>query len=238
MTKVDRTTQGFEVSLPQVYHSGHVVNVVVQADHNGFTVHDNGYASMLLSSIGIALNTRLIATFKAQIESYGCELNGMRVTNSCNSIDQIAITMTLVGCASRLIADHPLKVERQPIYDFKSHLLGKVLDAVGDKRVRTNEEVRGHLGSRYRISTVVLDKAQAKPIAFVEPIADRDAVPRRFKEFYDIKLNPDYSVVDRIVVYDEQNPMSSGDALLLQEVSNLVRFADAPNRFVAWSTVQ
>ena len=238
LTRVERTNQGFEVCLPQIYHTGNNVAVVVHSERGGFYVHDNGYAAMLLSNSGVNVSSRMVKAFKPLVESYGCDYQNMRVSRFCEEISQLGVVLTLVGCASRLIADHALKVEKPPIFDFKSSLLGKVVDAVGSSRIRTNEDVVGHLGSHYRVSTVVLDKREARPIAFIEPITDRDAVSRRFKEFYDIMLNPSYSEIERVAVYDETAPISSGDALLIQEVSNLVRFTDAPTRFKAWETVQ
>jgi hypothetical protein len=80
-----------------------------------------------------------------------------------------------------------------------------------------------------------LDRNKTRPIAFVEPIADRESVPRRFKEFYDLARTDEYAAVERIAVYDDANPIPSGDALLMQEVGNLVRFRDARTRFELWS---
>ena len=238
LTKVERTNQGLEVCLPQIYHTGNNVAVVVHPERDGFYVHDNGYAAMLLSNSGVKINSRMANSFLPLVESYGCIFQDMRVSRFCEKLEQLGVVLTLVGCASRLIADHALKVEKRPVFDFKSSLLGKVVAAVGTSRIRTNEDVTGHLGSHYRVSTVVLDRREAKPIAFVEPITDRDAVSRRFKEFYDIKMNPSYAEIERVAVYDDSSPISSGDALLIQEVGNLVRFADAPVRFSAWGTVQ
>ena len=238
LTEVEQTNQSFEVTLPQIYHSGHSTVVVVSKEAEGFLIHDNSYAAMLLANAGIAAGKRLGDALRPQIITYGCELTDLRVWRRCESLDELGVAMTLVGCASRLIADQLLKADRPPLHDFKSSLLGRGLDVVGNKRVRTNEEFVGHLGSRYRVSTVVLDVQQTKPLAFVEPIADREAVARRFKEFYDLSLNPLYAAVERVAVYDEANPLPSGDALLLEEVGNLVRFSDTPRRFQAWATVQ
>lgn len=238
LVEVEHTNQGFEVSLSQMYHTGHVVVVVVRPEIDGFLIHDSSAAAMLLTSMGFAVGRRMSEGLRPQVAAYGCELNDLRVSKTCDSIEQLAVAMSLVGCASRLIADQALKADRPPLHDFKSSLLGKVVSIVGTSRVRTNEEFSGHLGSRYRVSAVVLDEAQKEPVAFVEPIADREAVARHFKEFYDLSLNPTYNGVARIAVYDDANPLPSGDALLLAEVGNLVRFADTTQRFRQWATVQ
>lgn len=84
----------------------------------------------------------------------------------------------------------------------------------------------------------MLDAAGKEPVAFVEPIADREAVARRFKQFYDLSMTPGLHAVERIAVYDEANPIPSGDALLIQEVGNLIRFSDTTQRFRTWQAIQ
>lgn len=238
LTQVERTNQGYEVTLPQIYHNGTSVVVVIAVQGDGYVIHDNGYAAMLLSSSGFHVGKRLADAVRHPVLSYGCDLEQMRVTKRCQSFEQVAIVATLVGCASRLIADQSLGVPQAPVVDFKSSVISRVVHAVGVERVRANEEVSGRLGSTYRVSTVVLDRDRSDPIAFIEPIADREAIPRRFKEFYDLSRTPGYQKIDRIAVYDDTKPLPSGDALLLQEVGSLVRFSDAANLFSTWSTIQ
>ncbi len=238
LTEVVKTNQGFEVTVPQIYHSGHSVTVIVSREIQGFIVHDNSYAAMLLAKMGVAAGKKLADALRPQVVAYGCDLDELRVFRRCESVEQLAISMTLVGCASRLIADQSLKADRPPLHDFKSSLLGKVVSIVGNRRVRTNEEVTGHLGSKYRVSAVVLDRDESKPVAFVEPVADRESVARRFKQFYDLSRTPSLEAIDRIAVYDEENPIPQSDALLLQEVGNIVRFSDTTQRLRAWATIQ
>ncbi len=238
LTDVEITNQGVEVTLPQLYHSGMSVVVVVCQERDGFMVHDNTYAAMLLANTGIAIGRKLSDALRPQIAAYGCELSDLRVSRKCADASDLGFAMTLVGCASRLIADQALKADKPPLHDFKSSLLGKVVEAVGSQRVRTNEEVSGHLGSKYRVSALILDQLLKRPVAFVEPIADREAIARRFKLFYDLKLTPDFADVERIAVYDEDNPIPVGDALLMQEVGNLIRFSDTSTRFRSWATIQ
>ena len=238
LTLVERTNQGFEVTLPQIYHDGTSVVVVIAIQSGGFIVHDNGYAAMLLSSSGFPVGKRLADAVRYPVQSYGCELDQMRVTKRCETLEQIAVSATLVGCASRLIADQSLGTPQVPLVDFKSSVVSRIVSAVGVDRVRANEEVSGRLGSTYRVSTVVLDNERSKPMAFIEPIGDREAIPRRFKEFYDLSKTPGYQGIDRVAVYDDAKPLPSGDALLLQEVGSLVRFSDASRLFDTWATVQ
>jgi len=214
------------------------VTVIVAPTQDGFVVHDNSLGAMALQATGTSRASILADEVTTGIAHYGCELNEFRVSRKCSSADEIALSAILVGCASRLVADQALKVGKMPMADFKSRLVGVVADIVGIKRIRTNEQIRGHLGSRYKVSTVVLDSKQARPMAFVEPVVDQKAIARRFKEFYDISLNESYSNVQRVSVLDDVHEIPKGDALLMQEVSTLLRFKDAPALFRQWTTLQ
>lgn len=238
LTDVNRTSQGFEVTLPQAYSSGNVVAVVIAPTSDGYIVHDNSYAAMLLERSGTSKALALAGEVSSAVEHYGCTLDRMRVLRTCTSLDEVGLSAVLVGCASRLVADQALRVDKLPMFDFKARLLGTVTEIVGSRRVRTNEQVTGHLGSRYKVSAVVLDAAEKRPLAFVEPIADQNAVPRRFKEFYDISRNPAYERVQRISVLDDTKGIPPGDVLLMQEVGTLVRFGDARRVFEPWATLQ
>lgn len=238
LTLIEATTQGFEVTLPQIYHNGDSVVVVISVENDGYTVHDNSYAAMLVSNAGLPVGKRLADTVRPQIQMYGCHLHEMRVSKRCERSDQVAVCAALVGGASRLIADHALVSTQAPLIDFRASVYGKVRSIVGGDRVRTNEEVSGSFGSTYRISNVVLDSAKSEPIAFVEPIPDRDSIPRRFKEFYDLSQTAMHKNIERIAIFDDEKPLPSGDALLLQQVGRLVRFSDAPALFQPWATLQ
>nr|WP_314447428.1 hypothetical protein [uncultured Sphingomonas sp.] len=238
LTEVVRTSQGYEVTLPQAYASGNVVAVVIAPVGKGFVVHDNSYAAMLLERTGTSKSLTLVSDVEAAVAHYGCKLEHMRVTRSCETIDEVALSAVLVGSASRLVADQALKADRLPVFDFKSRLLGRVTEIVGERRVRTNEQVTGHLGSKYKVSTVVLDPLERQPLAFVEPISDASAVARRFKEFYDISLNPAYQRVERVSVIDDERSIPAGDVLLMQEVGALVRYSDSSKLFQRWATLQ
>lgn len=238
LTEVTRTSQGFEISLPQAYATGNVVTVIVRSDAGGFLIHDNSHAAMLLSRSGTSRLSPLIVNVRDAVAHYGCEIEDMRVYRRCASLDEVALSAILVGCASRLVADQVLQVEKAPMFDFKSKLLGRVTDIVGDARVKTNRPVIGHLGSRYKIAATVLSADEKKPLAFVEPLSEPSAIARKFKEFYDISLNSDYATIERIAVLDDSKEFPSGDTLLMQEVSTLIRYSDTANLFAQWATVQ
>jgi hypothetical protein len=238
MTEIEQCNQGYEVTLPQAYASGHAVVVVATREGDGFLIHDNSYAAMLLDQSGTIRSPSLISAVSEGVRHYGCELDAMRVVRRCKTADEVALSAVLVGCASRLIADQSLKAERLPIFDFKQKLLGKVTEIVGSKRVRTNEQVIGHLGSKYKVAAVVLDSKASRPLAFVEGVNDQDAVARKFKEFYDIRANSSYDGIDLVAVIDDEKEIPPGDVLLMQEVGNIVRFRDAAVRFEAWNGLQ
>lgn len=237
LTEVCRTSQGLEVSLPQAYSTGNVVAVVIASVPDGYLIHDNAYAAMLVERTGSARTAALVAEVAEGVANYGCILESMRVSRHCKSLDEVALSAVLVGCASRLVADQVLRAEKLPMFDFKAKLLGAVTELVGARRVRTNEQVTGHLGSKYKVSTVVLDASEKRPVAFLEPIGDPKVVPRRFKEFYDISRNPAYGSVERVSVLDDSKGVPAGDILLMQEVGRLVRFGDVRKVFETWDVL-
>lgn len=237
-TEVNRTSQGFEVSLPQAYATGNIVTVIVSQVSDGFVVHDSSYAAMALQKSGTSRFSQMIEEVRKPLEHYGCELSDMRVTRRCTAADEVPLAMVLVGCASRLIADRALDSEKLPMFDFRAKLLGRVTDIFGSDRIRMNTAVEGHLGSRYKIAATVTARESAKPIAFVEPLSDPNSLPRKFKEFYDIGLNSAYVDVQCVTVIDDSKAFPAGDMLLMQEVSTLVRYSDSAALFAQWETVQ
>jgi hypothetical protein len=237
LTQIERTRDGYEITLPQAYHSGHAVVVSVRQEGDAYLVHDSSYAAMLLESLGVRASAKLETTLRSGIQSYGCETSGLRIYRRCESPADVPMAAVLVGCASRLVADQVLKADSPPVFDFKRKLLGRVIDTVGKKRVKENQDFAGHSGSTYRVAAVVLDKRHDKPIAFVEAVADHNAVARRFREFYDLKQNPALAGIDRVAVYDDSRAdINSSDVLLLQDVSNPVRFQDSATRFAQIGT--
>lgn len=238
MIDAARTNQGFEVTLPQIYHTGHAAVVVVAEVNDGFLIHDNSYAAMLVSQFGHNISENAHLFLAKAMESYGCSLDGMKVFRKCDTLEEVALSTVLVGCASRLVADQLLNAEKQPLFDFKSRVVTRVSEIVGERRIRTNHEVHGHLGAKYQMTAVVLDERESKPIAFLEPVNGRESIARKFKEFYDISKNEAYFGIDRVAIVNDEKAVSASDFLLLGEVSNPVRFSDASKRFAVWTTVQ
>jgi len=235
LSEVEVTSQGFELTLPQAYHTGNAVAVVIQAEANAFYIHDNGYAAMLLETLGVRTTPALQAHLHRSVEAYGCDLAGFRVFRRCAAWDDVAFAAVTVGCASRLIADHALKVDAPPVYDFRRALLGKVEESLGSGRIRENEEYTAQKGTSYKVTAVVLDARQSRPVAFLEPISRHQAVARKFREFYDFMMTPSLVDIERVAIYDDsQSEITAGDILLMQDVSNPVRFRDSTQRFQDW----
>lgn len=235
LSTVEVTSQGYELVLPQAYHTGNAVAVVVQNEATGFYVHDNGYAAMLLEGLGVRPTHALQSHLHSSVEAYGCDLAGFRVFRRCSDWAEVAFAAITVGCASRLIADHALRVDAPPVFDFKRALLGKVEESIGISRIRENQEYRADKGTSYKVTAVILDARESKPVAFLEPISRHQAVARKFREFYDFMLTPSLVDIERVAVYDDsQSEITSGDILLLQDVSNPVRFRDSGKRFHNW----
>lgn len=238
MTSAVQINQGWEVTLPQVYHTGHAATVVVAKSAFGFVIHDNAYAAMLVSQHGHNVSDLTRQFIESAMRSYGCELEGLQVVRKCAALSDVPLSAVLVGCASRLIADQLLSANKLPLFDFKSQVVTKASEVLGARRIRTNQEVHGHLGGSYQVSAVILDEREAKPLAFIEPVSSADSVGRCFKEFYDISRNPNYAGIERVAIFNDEKAISSHDFLLMQEVSNPVRFSDSAKRFAAWATVQ
>ncbi len=239
LSVVELTNQGFEVTLPQAYHTGNAVAVMVEREGDGFYIHDNGYAAMLLESLGVQTSPRLQFELKPLVSAYGCEVFGFRVYRRCTDRSDVAFAAVTVGCASRVIADHALAVDAPPVYDFKRALLGKVANTIGQGRLRENQEVTASKGNSYRVSAVILDRHRSRPVAFLEPVSSHQSVARKFREFYDFMHTPELTNIERVAIYDDtQAGITTGDVLLLQDVSNPVRSSDSDIRLRAWSTIQ
>lgn len=238
LSEVEVTGQGYELTLPQAYHTGNAVAVVIQPEAGGFYIHDNGYAAMLLEGLGIRATHALQAHLHRSVEAYGCDLAGFRVFRRCSDWDDVAFAAVTVGCASRLVADHALKADAAPLYDFKRALLGKVEESLGSARIRENQEYTAEKGTSYKVTAVVLDAHQSRPVAFIEPISRHQAVARKFREFYDFMMTPSLVGIERVAIYDDtQSEITAGDILLMQDVSNPVRFRDSRKRFQDWGAL-
>jgi hypothetical protein len=234
LVRVDTSSLGLEVQLPVLYPSGDCATVVVAPLENRFIVHDAGFATMALANYGVRLTSKMKARIADLSRHYGCEFSDDRMTRVVPA-DQLAIAVAVVANASRTIADQLLHVPTQPIVSFKQTVIERVRAYVGTARVRENEPVIGKSGTEYFVGAAVLDNELARPVAYVEAVRDMDGVNKRFREFYDISLVPDLRDMTRIVLYDDAANLRHGDLLVLQEVSNVVRFSDAEARFVPFT---
>jgi hypothetical protein len=203
-------------------------------------VHDAGFAAMMLANHAVRLTSKMKARIVELSRHYGCEFTNDRMSRVVPSaqISEVAVAITVVANASRTIADQLLHVPTQPIVSFKQTVIERVREYVGASRVRENEPVIGKSGTEYFIGAAVLDSRLSKPVAYVEAVRDIDGVNKRFREFSDISLVPDLRDMTRIVLYDDHANLRQGDLLVLQEVSNVVRFSDAKARFLPFAKLE
>lgn len=230
LVRVETSNLGFEVQLPVIYPNGDFVSVVVAPSGDRFNVHDAGFAAMTLANHAIRLTSKLKSKIVNLSRHYGCEFSDERMTRLA-TIDELPLAVAVVANASRTIADQILQVHTQPIFSFKQTVIERVRDFVGTSRVREDELVIGESGTEYHIGAAVLDRDRTRPVAYVEAVRDMEGVNKRFREFYDISLVPELSAMTRIVLYDDAADLRQGDLLVLQNVSNVVRFSDVEARF-------
>lgn len=221
------TNMGFDVSVPVMYPGGDLTTVTVSADGDGYLVHDSSSAMTFLASVGVRLAPDARRKLLAVVAKYGCEWSGERVIRRC-SRDQIPAAAAVVANASRAIADHALEVRRRAESDFREAVSEKIRAVVGS-RIRTNEEVRGRSGRTYRVHNVILDVAQRKALAYVEPVANRQAVPSHYTEFADLVATK--SERENICVYDDNADVRQEDLNLMTNVCTIIAFAQSDARF-------
>lgn len=229
LVKVEKSSLGYEVQLPVIYPNGDFVTVVVAPNGDRFDVHDAGFAAMTLANHAVRMTAKLRARIDNLSKHYGCEFANDRMTRFA-SADELPLAVAVVANASRTIADQLLQAHTQSVVSFRQTVIERVKEFVGKDRVRENELVVGNSGTEYHIGAAVLDRRHVRPVAFVEAVRDMDGVNKRFREFYDISLVPELSDMSRIVLYDDAADLRQGDLLVLQNVSNVVRFSDAEAR--------
>ena len=230
LVRVERSSLGLEVQLPVIYPNGDLVTVVVTEENGQTIVHDGGFAAMTLATAGVTITKKMNERIAALSKHYGCEFSNERMLKVAK-IDDLPLVVAVVANASRTIADQLLQSRANPLFSFRQDVIDRVKEYVGAKRVRENEAVTGKSGTQYSIGAVVLDSALRAPVAYVEAVKDLDGVNKRFREFYDISqllFNPE---PDRIILYDDKAHLRQGDLIILQDVSNVVRFSDAETRF-------
>lgn len=230
LVRVERTSLGLEVQLPVIYPNGDLVTVVVTEENGQTIVHDGGFAAMTLATAGVVITKKMKARIAALSNHYGCEFSNERMVKVAKR-DNLPLVVAVVANASRTIADQLLQSRANPLFNFRQEVIDRVKEYVGAKRVRENEAVIGKSGTQYSIGAVVLDGALRSPVAYVEAVKDLDGVNKRFREFYDISQLLFSPEPDRIILYDDKAHLRQGDLIILQDVSNVVRFSDAETRF-------
>ncbi len=223
------TNLGYEISMPVIHPTGQCVSVVVTVAGGDYVVHDAGFGAMYLTSAGVSMTKKLHKKLAGIAEMYGCEFISGRMSMTCTE-KQLAIAIALVANASKAVGDQVLEAKKKQIRDFKREVSAVLMSVAGAPRVRTGAEIVGDSGTTYEVNFVLLDRALREPVAYVEPVSDRDAVNSKFREFSDIKANENYSKIDRITVYDDRHEWRSGDIIILRRVSNTVPFGDLPTR--------
>jgi hypothetical protein len=230
LVRVERSNLGLEVQLPVIYPNGDLATVVVTEENGQTIVHDGGFAAMTLATAGIAITRKMHDRIIALSKHYGCEFSNERMIKTATA-DQLPLVVAVVANASRTIADQLLHTHAQPLFTFRQEVIDRVKEYVGANRVRENEAVVGKSGTQYNIGAVVLDSALREPVAYVEAVKDLEGVNKRFREFYDISQMLFSPEPDRIIMYDDKANLRQGDLIILQDVSNVVRFSDAEMRF-------
>jgi hypothetical protein len=229
LIRVQESNLGFEVQVPVIYPNGDFATVVVAHHGAEYLVHDAGFAAMTLSSHGVKITPNLKTRIAKLSEHYGCEFLKERMSRTAKA-SELPLAIAVVANASRTIADQLLQVSAQPVLSFRQSVINRVKEFVGPNRVRENELVVGNSGTEYHVGAAVLDPKLEKPVAYVEAVRDMEGVNKRFREFYDISLVPELSDMTCIVLYDDTADLRQGDLLVLQNVSNVVRFSDAETR--------
>lgn len=221
------TNLGYEIDMPVVYPNGQCVSVVVGVAGGNYIVHDAGVGAMYLTEAGVSLTRNLTDKLSQIAHIYGCDFISGRMSRSCSQ-EQLAIAIALVANASRAVGDQALQVKKKRVFDFRREVSVALSNVVKADRVK-KDRIIGESGTQYNLDFVILDR-DLKPVAFVEPISDQDAVNTKFREFFDIKANENYRFVDRISVYDDRHDWRSGDLVMLSRVSNTVPFSAFPKR--------
>lgn len=218
-----KTNLGIEVTMPVIYPTGQCVTVVVTVEGGEYVVHDAGFGAMFLAAEGVKFTSDLHRRLRNLAERYSCDFIESRMTQRC-TVEQLSVAIALVANASRTVGDQALNVRQQPEYDFREVVAERVRTVVG-RRARDNQEFRGGSGRMYRVSNVVLDSAERRPVAFVEATHTRATLEHHYTEFSDLRFA--YAHVSNISIYDEQEKWTRADLSLLARVSEVYNLKDS-----------
>ncbi|MBL8672055.1 MAG: hypothetical protein JNK11_15455, partial [Alphaproteobacteria bacterium] len=209
---------GVEVTMPVVYPSGQLVNVVVSAERGAYVVHDASAGAMQLTASGIDLTRAMAERLERLAQDYGCDYVAGRISTLA-TVEQMAVAVALVANASRAVGDLARAEERARASRFADAVAAAVTTAAG-QRSRLHERVTGESGKHYAVTAVLLDAAQSRPVAFVEAVARPKVVPQHVAKLLD--LSGEHPQVHREAVYDETAEWDSPNLVLLRRVSNPV----------------
>ena len=227
MIEAQQTSMGIEVSMPVFYPDGTMATVVMAMEDTKVRIHDASAGSIYLSAHGIMVTGAARERISEQVSRYGCEFVAGRVTRF-SDLDQAPLAALTVANASRAVADHTAEVRRAVEADFRQAVVDG-LRAIGGRRVRENEAVKGSSGRSYRLPVVLLDHSESRPLAFVAAVPNRASVPIHLTEMFDLKGS--FADVAREAVYNEGSDLREEDRSLLAQVAELVPFTAARVRF-------
>ena len=227
LVTAQETSLGIEVTMPVVYPDGKAVTVLVNVEGGDHVVHDAGFGAMYLTAAGVRLTTQLRQKLAGLATHYGCEFIQGRMTRRA-SVDQISLAIAMVANASRTVGDQTLEIRHRAARDFKEVVSERLRETIGS-RVRRHQEIKGQSGTKYHVGNVVLDSNERLPVAFVESFANRTTISNHFMEFYD--LAPAHPHVQRLSVYDQNEPFRDTDLSLLRDVSDVLNYNQSRRRF-------
>jgi hypothetical protein len=221
------TVMGVEITTPVIYPNGECVTVNVTMEGGEYIVHDAGLGAMYLTAEGVRMSRHLSERLAALAAHYECEFIEGRMMRRC-STDEVAIAAMLVANASRTVGDQAIEVRRQSESEFRYAVSERVRDLVGS-RWRENQLFHGASGRAYRIGNVILDPAEAAPIAFVFALSSRSTVPNQFTEMYDLRAA--HPLITNDSVYNDAGDFRvREDGWLLEKVSVLIPFSEMQAR--------
>ncbi|MEE8666013.1 MAG: hypothetical protein SOI54_08225 [Acetobacter sp.] len=232
LTFVEQTLVGYEIALPQIYHTGETVCITVRQEGDFFIIHDDSAGMMSLESSGTVLSSRTLNALQKGVEAYGCEISGSRVLKRTQDFSDVAAFVAIVGCASRFVADYGLHLPAQAMFDFRKKAVNTLREILGDQRLRENEEITTSLGSKYHVSAAVLDARLVRTIAYIEAISGHQSSTRKFRSLFEIAKTPEIGEISRFSLYDDTSgSVTAGDIDLLKTVSHTVPFKVASQTF-------
>ena len=225
---------GIEVSLPALYPNGeHVVVVLRELDQENVLLHDGGFSLQAISSMGLSLQKNAIKHIIEYAARMGCSFENGRVTRKCPATKVAAAAMTVSNVC--LYVASQFQVMQEPKKDFDSIVREALSKKLSEDMVTPNYSIIGASGGKYSVTAAILLPNNEKPKAIIEAISTPKSVSGRFRHLYDIKANIEYSSVERIAVYDDAETFHQHDYLLLQDVSNVVAFADLNKRVESYA---